>query len=407
MMSSPANDSHRVLQILTRDNVGGPARLVASLAKGLPADFALAVAAGMPEPSEGTPVFDAAQIPVERLPLRRSIAPKSDLAALVRLRRLVAGRTALPATSHGAASHGAAWPPDLVHTHMAKAGALTRLAALGVQNRPVLVHTYHGHVFSGYFPAWQVRSFVTLERLLAKTTDALVAVSPEVRDELLSLGIGRPEQWHVVVPGVELAAFLEVPSETPPSTGSLRKALGVQAGTRLVGMVGRLVPVKDHLTAFRALEHLPEVHLALIGDGELRQALSAEAGRLGIGPRVHFTGWVEDVPAVLAELDVVVLSSRNEGTPLALIEAAAAARPVVATDVGGVASVVVDGRTGCLVPPSRPEALAAALRRLLDDPAERLRLGEAARAHAVRRFGDGRMVQETLDLYRTLLSRHN
>jgi len=210
-----------------------------------------------------------------------------------------------------------------------------------------------------------------------------------------------------VVPGVELAAFLEVPSETPPSTGSLRKALGVQAGTRLVGMVGRLVPVKDHLTAFRALEHLPEVHLALIGDGELRQALSAEAGRLGIGPRVHFTGWVEDVPAVLAELDVVVLSSRNEGTPLALIEAAAAARPVVATNVGGVASVVVDGRTGCLVPPSRPEALAAALRRLLDDPAERLRLGEAARAHAVRRFGDGRMVQETVDLYRTLLSRHN
>ena len=327
----------QVLLVVTRMNIGGPANQVLLLAKGLAPEFTTLLAAGSPGEREGE--LTDPQVPVRRVPLVRPVRPAADLHALTSIRRLVKDSE-----------------PCLVHTHMAKAGSIGRLAALSSSrsHRPKLVHTFHGHVLQGYFGGAQQRGFLQMERFLARHTDALVAVSPEVRDELVDLGVGKPSQYLVIPLGLDLDRFLVVGSRGG-APGQLRRALGLSAGTPLAGAVGRLVPVKDHATLFKALAATPELHLAVLGDGELRPTLEGLARDLGIAGRTHFTGWWADVPSALADLDVVVLSSRSEGTPVALIEALAAARPVVATDVGGVRHVVQDGETGWLCRPGDPE----------------------------------------------------
>jgi glycosyltransferase involved in cell wall biosynthesis len=175
----------------------------------------------------------------------------------------------------------------------------------------------------------------------------------------------------------------------------------------LVGAVGRLVPIKDLTTLLEAMARptLEGVHLAVVGDGDERPALEARAAALGVGDRVHFTGWATDVAGVMADLDVVVLTSRNEGTPVSLIEAAASGRPAVATRVGGVPLVVRDGATGWLAPPGQPDEVARLLRRLLDDPAARRTMGEAARVHVRERFSSERLLRDARVLYEGLLAR--
>jgi glycosyltransferase involved in cell wall biosynthesis len=282
---------------------------------------------------------------------------------------------------------------------MAKAGAVGRLAASFVRDRPRTVHTFHGHVLEGYFSGPVQRSYLEIERRLAKYTDVLLAVSPEIRDSLLDLGIGRPDQVHVVPVGLDLSPYISAGA----ATGAFRAELGVGADTPLVGSVGRLVPIKDHTTLLGAIEWLPSVHLAIVGDGELRYQLQAESAVRGLTDRVHFVGWRRDLPIVLSDLDAVVLTSRNEGTPVALIEALAAGRPVVATDVGGVRHVVANGTTGLLAPAGDGRAIAERIATLLADPALAARLARAGRSDVVRRFSENRLVEDTRQLYRSLL----
>ena len=375
----------QVLLVVTRMNIGGPANQVLVLAKGVASEFTTLLAAGGPGEREGE--LTDPQVPVRRVPLVRPVRPAADLHALTSIRRLMKDSE-----------------PCLVHTHMAKAGSIGRLAALSSSrsHRPKLVHTFHGHVLQGYFGGAQQRGFLQMERFLARHTDALVAVSPEVRDELVDLGVGKPSQYLVIPLGLDLDRF-SVVGPRGGAPGQLRRALGLSAGTPLAGAVGRLVPVKDHATLFKALAATPELHLAVLGDGELRATLEGLARDLGIAGRTHFTGWWADVPSALADLDVVVLSSRSEGTPVALIEALAAARPVVATDVGGVRHVVQDGETGWLCRPGDPEGLAELLRRAISEPVAANRLAEEGRRRVALRFGGDRMVADYVTLYRELL----
>jgi len=326
---------------------------------------------------------------VLHVPLVRPVRPALDLDAFVSLRRLEKDSGA-----------------RLVHTHMAKAGALGRLAALslGAKRRPKLVHTFHGHVLSGYFGTTQQRGFLALERALAKRTDLLVAVSPEVRDELLELGVGRPSQYRVVPLGLDLERLSQV--GTPAVlAGTLRSRIGLPPGTPLAGVVGRLVPIKDHATLLAAVAQVPGLHLAVLGDGELRPELEAQSAALGLAGRAHFLGWWEDMATALADLDLVVLSSRNEGTPVALIEALAAGRPVVATDVGGVRYVVRDGETGWLCPAGDPAALATLLRRAVFLERENAaRLAGEGRRRALASFGKERMLADYFSIYQELLA---
>jgi glycosyltransferase involved in cell wall biosynthesis len=373
--------SLRVLHVVTRMNVGGPARHVLALTAALRRiGHQTLIAFGTPEPGEGElePVGEPS---VRIAALRRPIDPAADQRAITELTRLMTR-----------------FRPDVVHTHMAKAGALGRSAAHRVRD-PVTVHTFHGHVLEGYFASPSNAAFMAAERRLARRTDALVAVSAATRDDLLALGIGRPERWHVVPLALDLEPFLR--SRIRPAEA--RRSLGLPAAVPLVGTVGRLVPIKNHVlfleAARRVLEEIPAATFAIAGDGELRPMLEAEAEPLG--DRVRFLGWVRDLQALYGSLDLVALTSLNEGTPVALIEAAAAGRPVVATDVGGVSEVVREG--GYLVPSGDGRAIADAIEGLLLDPALRNRLGEAGRATAERHAAD-RVAAELAGLYDVLCS---
>lgn len=369
-----------VLRLITRLNVGGPAQQALLLTARLQDEFPTVLGAGTPRGEEGE--MSRPDLEVHRLPLTRGFDAAQDARAVRAVFRLVR-RTR----------------PVLVHTHMAKAGAVGRSVCVSHgRRRPVLVHTYHGHVLNGYFSPSKQRSFIEIERQLAKRTDCLIAVSPQVRDELLALGIGRPSQYIVIPLGLDLTRFLAVQEPT----GALRHQLGLSATVPLIGAVGRLVPIKNIELLLDTAARLPDVHVAIFGDGESRRALEQRAQTLGLARRVHFLGWTTDVAAAMSDLDVVVLTSRNEGTPVALIEALAAARPVVATNVGGVPFVVEDGVSGLLTALD-PEALASSVERALSDRPAVAAMAAAGRAAVAERFSHDRLVRDIRVLYRELI----
>lgn len=376
----------KVLRVITRLNIGGPARQALMLHRALPErGYECELVSGAPQSEEG--VFPP---PTERYTLVDSLRRETDFLADARAIRTL---TRLMRTSR----------PDLVHTHTTTAGGLGRIAARRAKV-PVTVHTFHGHVLSGYLSGPQTRALTAAERALAKRTDALVSVSTRVRDELLALRIGRPQQWRVVPLGLELGELLGGPAERSPS----RAALGLPPEAPLVGIVGRLAAIKDHGTFLAMAAKLAaartDVSFVVAGDGSLRGSLEAEAKSL-LGNRIRFLGWATDLPVLYGALDVVVLTSRNEGTPVALIEAGAAGRPVVATDVGGVAEVVRDGASGFVVPPGDAAALAARVGTLLDDPEAARAMGLAGREWVRARFSSERLVDDLTALYSELVAR--
>lgn len=376
--------SVEILRLITRLNVGGPARHALLLTRGLRPEYRTVLAAGRPGVNEGE-LLDP-EVEVRRVPLVRELSAPTDVRALDAVRKLMIAQR-----------------PAIVHTHTAKAGSIGRLAAMSLRRRPLTVHTFHGHVLRGYFGRPTQRAIVAAETWLAGHTDLLIAVSEEVRDELLALGVGDRHRFEVVPLGLDLESFLRLNGRS----GLLRERLQIDDRTPLLGIVGRLVPVKDHATMLRALALLPGVHLAVLGDGDQRDLLEALAHDLGVGKRVHFTGWWHDVPGAVSDLDVVVLSSRNEGTPVALIEASAGARPVVATDVGGVPSVVEDGVTGRLVPAGDHAAIALRVSELLDNEEMARRLGVAGRERVRRTFAADRLLGDMRELYGDLLERRH
>ena len=378
----------RVLRIIARLNVGGPAIQASLLTDRLdPARYDTLLVAGSEDEVEGDYLALTKQSigRLHRLPeLGRAIRPGQDVIALRKLVSLIR-RT----------------KPDIVHTHTAKAGTLGRLAAL-LCRVPVIVHTYHGHVLSGYFPAWKTSAFTAIERGLSRRTARLIAVSQQVRDDLLARGIGSEARFSVMPLGLDLVRFLD---RTPP--GGLRRELGVPDGVRLVGIVARLVPIKAHEVFLQAARLLVagrrDCRFVIVGDGERRRSLEQQVDELGLRARTVFLGWRGDLDRILPDLDVVALTSRNEGLPVALIEAMAAGRPVVATRVGGVPDLVTDGTTGLLVPMDDAPALAGAVDRVLADPALAVDLGRAGRARVYPALSADRLVDDVDRLYQTLL----
>ena len=383
----------RLLRVIARLNVGGPARQALLLHERLPSfGFDCQLVHGCVGPGEASlePELETRRLSSVRLPdLGRRIHPWSDLQAFLQLVRLMF-----------------ATQPDVVHTHTAKAGTLGRLAArLYNLTRPkarraLVVHTFHGHVFHGYFSRSGSLAVRIVERLLARMTDRVVAISQRQRADLVDRYRVAPANRVVIVPlGLELDPFFEL----GPVDHALRRELGFPDATVLFGYIGRLVTIKalpTLLDAFaRAHEQVPNVRLVIVGDGDQRAILEERTKSLGIEEEVRFVGWRYDLATIYGGLDAVVLSSLNEGTPVTLIEAMAAGRPTVATDVGGVPDVVADGETGWIVPPADPRALADAMVRLANSPEERFRLGAAGRDVADR-FRAERLLTSLAALYR-------
>jgi glycosyltransferase involved in cell wall biosynthesis len=380
----------RILRLFSRLNVGGPSVHVILLSAGLrERGYDTRLVVGQESPTEGNLLELARQRGVEctRLPaLGREIRPLSDLRALLQLVRLIRD-----------------FRPRIVHTHTAKAGLLGRIAArlCGV---PVVVHTFHGHVLRGYFGPARTAFFRLLERGLAHLTDELVAVSEAVRSDLVELGVAPAGKIRVVPLGLELE---RLSARTGP--GRLRAALAIAPSAPLVGIVGRLVPIKDLPTFLRAaalvVRERPETAFAVVGDGELRAELEALAEQLGLSGKVSFAGWWQDMADVMPDLDVVVNSSRNEGTPVALIEALACRRPVVATRAGGNAELLGEGERGLLVPQGDPQALARAVLQALSDSGPARARAERGCAHVLRQHSVGRLLGDLDAMYRELQGR--
>lgn len=309
--------------------------------------------------------------------------------------------------------------PDIVHTHTAKAGFLGRLAALiAVRPRPSIVHTYHGHVLEGYFGRWTSLIFRLLERVAASFSDRLIGVSDATVEDLIRLQIARREKFRIVPLGLDLAAFLAI-NRHPPDAGAGETEAGVHplrlkfrreyqiAGEEvLASYVGRIVPIKRLDLVLRAIAEArsesARLKLVVVGDGDSRHSLEELARVLGIGDYVQFLGYSSDLDLIAAGADLAVLASDNEGTPVSLIEAAAAGLPCVATDVGGV-SEVVRPDSGLLVSADDPRALGQAMAKLVREPGLRHQMGERAREHVARRFSAERLLRDIASLYEELL----
>ena len=391
---SPSGEGRpvRVLRVIARLNVGGPALHVTYLARGLAErGYETTLVAGDVARGEASMSFVAEQAGVEivTLPgLSRELSPVRDALAAFRLARLIRKLR-----------------PDVVHTHTAKAGAVGRTAALlAWPRRPVVVHTFHGHVLRGYFGTGGTLVFRAIETLLARASDRLIAVSPEVRDELVALHVAPRERFSVVRLGIELEPRVRFDGDPD----EVRRRHGIPEGKFVVGWFGRMTAVKrtdDLLTMLAGVrERGVDALLLLVGDGDDRERLEQRAHDLGLARSCLFLGYQEDVAPWYAICDAVVLTSASEGTPVTIIEALAAGRPVVATKVGGVPDVVDEGETGFLVRPHDTHALAERLEILAGDPVRRRAMGELGRARMLERYAVGRLVDDVDALYRELLA---
>jgi glycosyltransferase involved in cell wall biosynthesis len=381
--------------VIARMNIGGPAHHVSMLSGRLdPGRFTTLLVHGRIAAGEGSfeHLGEREGCRVEVVAgLRPEIRPLDDLRALL----------GLIGVMHR-------FRPQIVHTHTAKAGFLGRLAAvLGPGRRPIIVHTYHGHVLEGYFGRGKTAVYRLLERRLAAVSDCLVGVSAATVDDLVRLRVAHRDRFRVVPIGLELGRF------TQPDAGAvaaIRRECGAAPGEVLVAYVGRLVPIKRVDLVLRAVatarRHGAPLRLVVAGDGERRRMLEGLAARLDLHDVVRFLGYVAESSAVAGAADLAILASDNEGTPVALIEAAAAGHPSVATAVGGVPEVIVPG-SGMLVPRGDEAALARALTRFAHDPGLRREMGARAQEHVLQHFSIERLLGDIEFLYDELLARRH
>jgi glycosyltransferase involved in cell wall biosynthesis len=383
----------RITRIIARLNVGGPAVHVINLTATLdPARFENHLIVGRPGPDEGDMGYLAAQKGITPLvipELGREISPVRDLQTVLRLARTLRRQR-----------------PHIVETHTAKAGTVGRLAAR-LAGVPVIIHVFHGHVFHSYFGPVKTCLFINIERALARFTDCIITISPAQRDDIAqAYSIAPPEKVFVIPLGLDLQPFAMA---RQTYSGHFRAAFEVPADAPLVGFVGRLTPVKNPSlfveTAYRVAQHTPQARFVFVGDGELRSSLERQVTALGMQQQVIFAGWQDDMPAVYADLDMLALTSLNEGTPVTLIEALASAIPVVATAVGGVPDVVIDQQTGLLAPSGDAGALEQAIVGLLCAPEHARTLALAGQQDVLARFGLARLINDMESLYRSLLKR--
>lgn len=409
----------RVLRIINRLNLGGPTYNASYLTKHLAPEFETLFLAGNKDESEASSEFivESQGLQARYIDgMYRSINLKKDWKAYWEIRKVIRE-----------------FKPDIVHTHAAKAGALGRLAAIH-EKVPVIVHTFHGHVFHSYFNSFKNKIFIKIEQYLAKNSTAIIAISELQKKELTKdFAICAPEKVHVVPLGFDLERFRE---NTQEKRERFRKYYGLDEQEVAVGIIGRLVPIKNHPMFLKVAKYVKDgvqnkVKFFIIGDGEDRQALELQCAEMGLrlGIRhwsedkqdqdqqisknevieadIIFCSWMQDIPVALAGLDIVTMTSLNEGTPVSLIEALAAGKPVVSTNVGGVANVVQEGVTGFLTKTSEGKAFTQHVKNLVANRMLRERMGAAGYDSVVNKYGYQRLVEDVRSLYRNLLKAKN
>jgi glycosyltransferase involved in cell wall biosynthesis len=381
----------KIVHAIARLNVGGAALSVLELAAGQRRrGHDVLVVAGRIPAGEASMENVAEELDVPYLhlsTLQRELSATSDIATIRALRALIKDCR-----------------PDVLHTHTAKAGATGRVAGvLAGRARPgAVVHTYHGHVLSGYFHPRRERAYRVAERVLAHATDRLIAVSEEVRDDLVRFNVAPPEKFAVVPYGFDLDARVHSDAAT---RARKREEVGVGDDAFVIGWAGRLTDIKRPLDLVRAAAAVDGSTLVLAGDGELRADVEALADELGVRDRLRLLGYVPDMGAWYAAFDAFLLTSANEGAPVVAIEAQAAGVPVVATDAGGTRTVVDDDETGFVVAIGDIAALAGRLALLRDDHGLRARLAATAAERMRSKFSIERMVDDVERVYAEIPAR--
>jgi glycosyltransferase involved in cell wall biosynthesis len=406
----------KVVRIIARLNVGGPAKHVVWLTEGLRnAGYESVLVAGTVPAGEDDMGYFAENSGVKPIfipEMSREISIK-DLLTIWKLYRLL-GRER----------------PDIVHTHTAKAGTVGRLAvflyrwstpgAIIGRPRPLkLVHTYHGHIFHSYYGPLKTKTFILIERLLARlATDCLVVISEQQRSEIFgTFRVGREEQFKVIPLGLDLEVF----AKWETRRRLFRNELSIGDDVILVGIIGRLTEIKNHELFLRGVAcfkkfsaQYERVKFVVIGDGALRGSLEQLTHTLGLGDSVVFAGSRRDPENFYPALDVVALTSRNEGTPLTLIEAMANARPIIATPVGGVLDLLGESIEGVLpyqeckrgisIESDNEDSFAAGLLRLVEDSDFRNELGLRGKEFVERTYPKQRLVEDVKELYVELMT---
>jgi glycosyltransferase involved in cell wall biosynthesis len=393
----------RVLRIHNRLIVGGPVLNALYLTKYMQPDFETLLVVGEKESHEKSAAYLADQLGIKYVTvpqMGRSINPTNDFVAYRELKKIIKS-----------------FKPDVVHTHAAKPGALGRLAAANA-NVPAIVHTYHGHVFHSYFNSLKTNFFINTERFLGTRSDAIIAISEGQKKELVhDFKIAPEKKFRVIQLGFDLDKFQ---TDQEAKRTKFRSEFGLADDEIAIGIIGRLVPVKNHYLFLKAVKYVldhshKKIKAFIIGDGETRQDLENVANEVGIkfstqNDATHphplvFTSWRSDVDFINAGLDIICLTSFNEGTPVSLIEAQAANKPIVSTRVGGIGDIVAEGETALLADVQDAETFCNHLLQLTEDDALRQRLGDNSRQYVMQRFSYQRLVGDMSALYYELLER--
>ena len=371
----------RVVQIIARMNVGGPAVIVADLMRSLDkGSIEQTLITGFCDSNEADYLETVAtDIKATRIAgLGRSVSLGADVRAFFALVGMLREIR-----------------PDIVHTHTAKAGVLGRLASMLAGRKVIRVHTFHGHLLHGYFSGWKVRLVISIEKFLAKRTDVLIAVGNKVKDDLLAVGIGKTKQYKVFYPGLKEPANF--------AKAAVRASFGMEEGLSYIAFVGRLTQIKrpDRLlgVAGEIKSRGLKAKIIVAGEGELFASSKEHAVKENLP--IEFLGWRKDISELFAASDIALLTSDNEGIPLTLIQAAQAGLPIVATEVGSISDIVIHEGNGYLTDTS-PAALADALERLIIDPVLRQIMGEAGRDRSHRYFSLAKMSADHTELYQHL-----
>jgi glycosyltransferase involved in cell wall biosynthesis len=393
----------RILRILNRLNVGGPTLNVAYLSKYIDKQYQTKVIAGIKEEHEGSSayVLEDLGLSFEYVPdMYRSISLAKDYKAFKFIRKTI--------TDYG---------PDIVHTHAAKAGVLGRLAAYHNSRRPkVILHTYHGNVFDGYFSPLKTKVFLAIERYLAKKSTAIIAISDRQKNDLVNkYRIAPAHKVHVIRLGFDLKRFTE---NIEKKRQNFRVYYSIPEDITVITITGRLTAIKNHSLLIESLKLLREKHaklkfkLFIVGDGDLYDAIILQLNNYGFScckpgennfmADVIFTSWRKDIDVINAGSDIIALTSLNEGTPVSIIEAMASARGVISTDVGGVKDVIQNGFNG-FVCDQTPEDISKKLYELIVNIDFRNMMAVNGQKFVMENYSYKRLIKETEDLYNLLL----
>ena len=393
----------RVLRIVNRMIIGGPIFNVSYLSKYLAPDFETVLVSGQKEEAEEDSEFIAKNlglIPLHVESMKKSLTePWNDIAAYKEIKKIIKE-----------------FKPHIVHTHAAKAGFVGRLAALHC-NVPVILHTFHGHYFHSYFSKFKTNTLLNIERYLAKKTDGIIAISPEQVTDLSSIyKVTKPSKTFLVPLGLDLEKFSQ---NAEAKRQAFRQEFAIDDDTICVGIIGRIVPVKNHGFFNQVAKNVldaglkTKVKFFIIGDGENRLDIEKNIQDLGIAytnehqkdssKDIIFTSWRKDMDAVLAGLDIIALTSLNEGTPVTLIEAQASKKAIVSTNVGGINFVVDANKSAYLVDKTDIDGFTEKLIQLIESPTLRLQMGECGYNHVIQQFSVHRLVNDTKNLYYKLL----